>query len=248
MPAPMAHPLVIHRLRALSELPLVGRDREMSKLLNMAAAKSPALIYGPPGLGKTRLLLDVARKLSAEGADVAYIRFQQPLHTFLLNLAGQLGLDCASTSSIALRGALWRAFELRPRVILLDDIAEATPPFYRFLERVVATKGNSIIGAANHAYAVGALKHMFWNQQSTVALRNLSRRDADALIESAVAAFLSGGPVSADFPARVARAARGNPGRIVEMCIRAADPAYQAEGDHIRFGALVMDSLTGLIQ
>jgi DNA polymerase III delta prime subunit len=248
MPARICNQLAIDRLRALSELPLVGRDREMSKLVNMAATKSPALIYGPPGLGKTRLLLEVARKLSAEGADAAYVRFQQPLHTFLLNLADQLRLNCANASSIALRGALWRAFESRPRVILLDDIAEATPPFYRFLERVAATKGNTIIGAANHAYAAGALKRMFWNQQSTVALHNLSRRDADALVESAVAAFLSGGSVSADFAPRVARAARGNPGRIVEMCIRAADPAYQAEGDHIRFGALVMDSLTGLIQ
>jgi hypothetical protein len=232
MPARICNQLAIDRLRALSELPLVGRDREMSKLVNMAATKSPALIYGPPGLGKTRLLLEVARKLSAEGADAAYV----------------LRLNCANASSIALRGALWRAFESRPRVILLDDIAEATPPFYRFLERVAATKGNTIIGAANHAYAAGALKRMFWNQQSTVALHNLSRRDADALVESAVAAFLSGGSVSADFAPRVARAARGNPGRIVEMCIRAADPAYQAEGDHIRFGALVMDSLTGLIQ
>ncbi|MGA7414816.1 MAG: ATP-binding protein [Bryobacteraceae bacterium] len=248
MPTRIASELAAHRLRALSELPLVGRDREMIKLLNLAATKSPALIYGPSGLGKTRLLLEVARKLSAEGASVAYIRFQQPLHAFLLTLAGQLGLDCAGTSSIALRGALWQAFELRPRVILLDDIAEATPPFYRFLERVVATRGNTIIGAANPAYATGALRRMFWNQQSTVALQNLGRRDASALIESSILAFLSGVSVSADFAPRVARAARGNPGRIVEMCIRAADPAYRAESDHIRFGALVMDSLTGLIQ
>jgi len=31
------------------------------------------------------------------------------------------------------------------------------------------------------------------------------------------------------------------------MCILAANPAYQAADRHIRFGALVMDSLTGLL-
>jgi AAA domain len=244
----IASQLAVSRSRALSELPLIGRDREMLKLLNLAATKTPALIYGPQGLGKTRLLFELARKLSAEAVDLAYVRFEHPLHAFLLKLAGQMGIDCAGTSSIALRGALWQAFESRPRVILLDDIAEATPPFYRFFDRVVAAKGNTIIGAANHEYAAGALKRLFWNQQSTVALRNLSRRDASALIESSILAFLPGVPVAVDFAARVARTARGNPGRIVEMCIRAADPAYQAGGNQIRFGALLMDSLTGLIQ
>lgn len=244
---PIADQFATQRARALSELPLVGRGREMIKLLNMAAAKTPSLIFGGPGLGKTRLLLELARRLSAEGIDVAYVRFQPSLHAFLLELARQLRLHCASTSSIGLRGALWKAFDAKPRAILLDDIAEATPPFYRFLERVLAAEENMIVGTADHAHAPGALKRIFWNRQANVGLQKLNRQDAGVLMESAIAAFLSGGSVSPDFAIRVARVARGNPGRIVEMCIRAADPAYRTEDHHIRFGALVMDSFTGLL-
>jgi hypothetical protein len=78
-------------------------------------------------------------------------------------------------------------------------------------------------------------------------LQPLSKRDTGTLVQCAISAFLADRSISSDFALRVAQVARGNPGRIVEMCIRAADPAYRANDDHIRFVALVMDSLTGLI-
>jgi AAA domain len=247
MPTHPADQFAGQRLKALSDLPLIGRDPEMATLLISAATKRPILIYGPSGLGKTRLLLELARKLSANRVDVAYIRFQPSLHTLLLELTVQLRLNCANTSSIGLRGALWKAFAAKPYVILLDDIAEATPPFYRFLQRIIREGCNTIIGAAAHAHAAGSLHHIFWNQQANVALHSLGRRDAGRLIKGAISAFLADVPMAPDFAVRVAQVARGNPGRIVEMCIRAADPAYRAQDDHIRFGALVMDSFTGLL-
>ena len=63
MSSPAAQQLAIPRLKALSELALIARNREMAKLLRLAAAKTPALIHGAPGSGKTRLLLDLANQL-----------------------------------------------------------------------------------------------------------------------------------------------------------------------------------------
>jgi predicted ATPase len=245
MPAHTAEQFARNRSSALSELPLLGRERELARLLDFVAARTPVLVHGSRGLGKTRLLLELNRRLSAAAIDAVYIRFSQPLHAFLLDIAGRLSLDHSGSSSVALRGVLWKAFESKPQVILLDDIAEATPPFYRFLERIVAAKGNAIVASVVHPHAAGALQRIFWNRQMTVPLRALNRQDAGALVECAIAAFSSDRPLSSEFALRVTQAARGNPGRIVDMCIRAADPAYRAGDDHIRFGALAMDSLTG---
>ena len=219
----------------------------MSKLLGLLSAKTPALICGPPGFGKTRLLLELHRKLTADGVEAVYIRFMEPLHAFLLEIAGRLFLPSEHASSVALRGALWKSFESKPHVILLDDISEATLSYYRLFERILLAKGNTIVGTAVHSRAVGALHRVFWNQQTTVNLHPLSRRDANVLIEQAVSTFTPDLSAMPDLALRIAQAARGNPGRMVEMCIRAADPAYQAEDHHIRFGAVLMDSLTGLL-
>jgi len=235
------------RMKAISELELIGRAREMAKLKRLVESKTPTLIHGAPGCGKTRLLLHLQDQLTANGQDVLYVRFEQSLHTLFLKMAEKLSVKCEKTSSISLRGALWKAFEAKPYVILLHDIREATLPYYRFFQGVLANKGNSIAGATVHEHATGAFRRMFWNQQAAIPLGNLNKRDANALIEAAMSAFLSDVRLPPDFGRRVAQPARGNPGRIVEMCSLAADPGYQAGDHHIRFAALVMDSLTGLL-
>lgn len=239
------------RRTALPELPLVGRSREMAKLVNLARARSTALIYGPHGIGKTRLLLELDGRLSGEAVDHIYIRFREPLHAFLLDVAGQLAIKPANTSSVTLRGAIWKKLESKPHVFLLDDIAEATPPYYRFFEPILAAGENKIIGAATDPASVGALRRVFWDRQAMIGLRVLGTRDAGALAESALETFLPDASIlsnldSSDLCDRIARAARGNPGLILEMCIRVADPAYRTEDRRVQFGALVTDSIIRL--
>lgn len=240
-------PLTRDRVRALSELPVIGRNRDFSRLLTFAKAKTPALVCGPPGIGKTRMLLELRQKLMAEGYPVLYVRFRQPLHNFLLTLAHELSIESPHGSSTALRGTVWNTFEVHPHILLLDDICAATPPFYRLLERILTANGNAIIGAALHEHATGTFQRIFWNQEYIVKLHSLNRTDTATLIQSCIARFLSDPTFSPEFAERIAHAARGNPGRVLEMCIRAADPAYRGEGNRIRFGALLMDSLTRLL-
>jgi len=196
------------------------------------------------------MLLELRKALISQGHPVLDIRFEQPLHSFLVQIARQLSIECENSSSIMLRGVLWKALEMKPHVLLIDDLLEVTAPYYRFLERILAVKGNTVIGSAMDAYAVGALRRIFWNRESVVPLPNLKKRDAAALIEQAILIFLSKArlpdqSIPADFALRLAQAARGNPGRIVEMCIRSADSAYRAPDQHLRFAAVVMDAITG---
>jgi len=237
--------LTEYRTRALSEIPLVGRSRELGKLEAAVASGSPALVEGSSGLGKTRLLLELKRKLSNANTHPVYARFSQPLHAFLLDLANKLSVNTGSGSSIALRGAIWNALESSPRVILLDDIANAGPMCFRFFERIYAAKGNVIIGGARQLLGMGALQRVFWNPHTMVRLHPLNQHDTGRLIESAMKTFLGGSSLAPDFADRIAQVARGNPGRLVDLCIRATDQAYWDHQKGLRFGALVMDSVAG---
>lgn len=238
-----------HHQRSLNaglEMPLIQRDQEITRLMQCVREGKHALLCGPPGIGKTRLLLEIRSKLEAQGATPLFLRFTQPLHRFLLAMAANLSLESNRTSSIALRGLLWKQLEAKPRVILLDHIAEAGMPFYRFFERVLFNRGTTLIGALYHPYSTGSLYRVFWNQQTIFTLRPLNKQGASALTEEAVKAFvpeLSGMP---SFKEQVMQAARGNPGRIVEMCRWASNPVYR-DGNRIRFAALSIDSLTGFL-
>lgn len=204
------------------------------------------LVYGSPGLGKTRLLLELKQELARRAAKVLYIPFAQPLHTFLIDMAARLSLRPTANSSIALRGLLWKTLRSNPQIILLDDVSEATLPFYRFFERVLYAGGMALIGSAIHPHMLGALHRVFWNQEALITLRALSKQAAADLTEKASQLMMLNLPDIALFQEQVVRVARGNPGRIIDMCSRAADPAYR-DGDRLRFAALSIDSFASLV-
>ncbi len=204
------------------------------------------MIAGSPGFGKTRLLHELRTRLTAENIRSLYLPFTTPLHTFLVAVAARLSLRSANDSSVTLRGLLWKELESNPRILLLDDISEAILPFYRFFEKLLYVEGITIIGTAVHVRAVGTLQRIFWNHQTVVTLRPLTKQGALFLTQRATALFAPDLFGDADFQRRVVHVARGNPGRIIEMCTRAASPAYR-DGDRIRFAALSIDSLTRLL-
>jgi hypothetical protein len=232
--------------KVLFGLQLIERDRELSKLLQCASAGTPALLTGSPGLGRTRLLRELGARLTAKHIDSVYVPFVLPLHAFLVSMAARLSLRSVNDSSMALRGLLWKALEDHPRILLLDDIAEATLPFCRFFERVLYVPGITLIGTAVHAYGTGALQRIFWNHQSVVSLRPLTKQGAIVLTQRAIKLLAPDLSENEVFQERIVHAARGNPGRIVEMCRRAGSAAYR-DGDRVRFAALSIDSLTRFV-
>ena len=64
-------------------------------------------------------------------------------------MATRLGLLTANDSSVALRGLLWKTLEDHPRILLLDNIAEAVLQVYRFFEKVLYVPGITLIARSS---------------------------------------------------------------------------------------------------
>jgi hypothetical protein len=145
-----------------------------------------------------------------------------------------------------MRGLLWKELEDHPRILLLDDVAQATLQFYRFFERVLYVQGLTLIGTGAHVHGIGALQRIFWHHQSVVSLRPLTKQGALILAQQAIKLYAADLSEDEGFQERVVQVARGNPGRIVEMCRRAGSATYR-DGNRVRFAALSIDSLTRFV-
>ena len=239
-----------------AQLPLVGMARELRRLSSALAAGDPLLLLGPQGSGKTRLIQEA---LSANRR-VLYIAWEPSLHALLAAMAraliaarhadflrrAQPGADAeawlAVQTSVHLKGLLWTAMELSPVAMVLDGVAGAGFPTYRFLQRIRHTPGMALFAASRDAFSLGTLARLFWNPATALHVPALHERNAGQLFEAAADHFKLRHLDLDDFRGKVLESARGNPRQIIEMCRLAAQPQYHA-GRHIKFAPLRIDAV-----
>jgi hypothetical protein len=149
----------------------------------------------------------------------------------------------AMQTSIHLKGLLWSAMETSPVPMMLDGIAGASFPAYRFLQRIYHAPGMALFAGSRDAFCLGALARLFWNPEKTLHILPLQERDAEQLFESAADHFKLRRLALDEFRDKVLESARGNPGQIIEMCRLAAQPQYHA-GRYIKFAPLRIDTVT----
>lgn len=220
---------------------VIGRSRELSKLIESAGQGLHTLVTGSSGSGKTRLLKTLQREWRDRGLSAVYASLNRRPHETLAELACSIGIDSAGTT-IHLKGKLSATFERTSTLLLLDDIDEPSMQHFRALEPIFAS-AKAVVGAAQHEHAVGSLRRVFWNRDANVNLRSLSKRDALRLTQSVLTTLSNETLFDEALIERIVGAGRGNPGRITEMCSRVVDPSYRDERGRIRFGALVIDSV-----
>ena len=243
-----------------SQLPFVGMVREIERLSLAFATGNPLLLLGPQGSGKTRLIQEAL----SGNRQVLYIVWEPTLHALLTAMARALiatrhaefvnragvpsgpGPDSedwlAVQTSIHLKGLLWTALESSPMPMMLDGIAGARFPTYRFLQRIYHAQGMALFAASRDAISLGALARLFWNRAKALDVPPLHERDAEQLFESAADHFKLRNLDLDEFRDKVLESARGNPGQIIEMCRLAAQPQYHA-GRYIKFSPLRIDTV-----
>jgi hypothetical protein len=238
------------------QLPFVGMSRERQRLSLAFASSDPLLLLGPQGSGKTRLIQEVLSSHS----HVLQVVWEPTLHDLLTAMARALvaarhagfirrakpGADpedwLAAQTSIRLKGLLWTAIETSPVPMMLDGIAGAGFPTYRFLQRIYHTPGMTLFAASRDALSLGALARLFWNPAKALNIPPLQDRDAEQLFETAADYFKLRRLDLDDFREKVLESARGNPGQIIEMCRLATEPQYHV-GRYIKFAPLRIDAV-----
>lgn len=194
---------------------------------------------GPAGAGKTKLL---KMALESSGGSALYVPYVGVPHDLLAWLAQALLPESPTGwTSLRLRGLLWRQLEASPRLILLDGVHGASPPVYRFFQRLYYAPGMAIIAATRDLAALGALHRLFWDPRRVIHLRPLARADALRLFDLAAERFQLHHLELGQFRERVLESAGGNPGQILEMCRLAAKDEY-ISGRRVKFTPLWMDA------
>ena len=113
----------------VAEVPFVGRDLELDQLNQAwnAAREGRAhlvLLSGEPGIGKSRLALELGRRVRAEGHVVASARAYEAAGRLPWGPVVDLLRSDALRSHIDTLGTVWRAELAR----LLPELLEASPP------------------------------------------------------------------------------------------------------------------------
>jgi hypothetical protein len=243
------------------QLPLVGMAQEKQRLSLAFGTGDPLLLLGPHGSGKTRLIQEAL----PSNHHVLYIAWEPTLHALLTAMARALiaarhpdflrhakpGRDpeawLAIQTSIHLKGLLWTAVESSPVPMVLDGIAGASFPTYRFLQRIYHAHGMALFAASRDAFSLGALARLFWDPAKALNIPPLHERDAGQLFEAAADYFRLRNLDLDEFREKVLDSARGNPGQIIEMSRLATQPQYLA-GRYIKFAPLRIDTVMKFVR
>jgi len=233
---------------AEADLPLIGRRDELDELSAALRGRCPRLIVGPPGAGKTRLIREATRAASA--APITVER-PGPLHNLLVECAE--GLNCRSrrfaavdrAPTIALKPLVLGSLRETPRCVVIEDLADADPRMYRFLQELYYVPGVCLIISARSRGSLGFVRKLLWDPREEIFLGPLGRSESQSLFDAAADRFELRDLDLEDFRRKVLAAARGNPGQIVSMCRFAARAEYRA-GGHIKFLPLRMDVLASM--
>ncbi len=227
-------------------LPLLGRQDSCETLVASLRSGQSRLITGPPGIGKTRLL---GEALLASSTPFVLMSRPRLLHDLLASLAVQLGCrsarypDLRRATTLHLKPLVATALRAAPRAVIVEDVSDADPRMYRFLQELYYIPGVALIVTATSRERLGHLHKLFWDPREEISLKPLPRHEASLLFDLASRAFSLDSLDLDEFRRKVLPAAKGNPGQIVEMCRLAAQPGYRY-GRHIKFLPLRIDVLS----
>ena len=235
----------------LEYLSCVEREEELGRLRAQARARKSMLVFGPEGVGKSRLL----RRFVDSQPLALYVEKTRSPREFLLGLLQALHsadervktpANISALSSSSLKGIVHRALDTRPFLMVLDHLDAPSRIVTGMIKSLHYYGRTPVIFASRspHMEDIGALRPLCANKSERLELKNLppqialefAQRDAERI-------QLWASNLESTLPSLV-EWSDGNPGAILQMLKMAQLPQYRA-GDQIKSHILYVDYLMG---
>lgn len=194
---------------------LLGREKELGIVRAHLRAGKNLLVTGEHGIGKTALVQEAVR----DWPGTLYCADTTTLKTTCESLLAALGRTMPLADNIARKRAVLNGIRNDKRWIVLDHVGRVSPKLESFLETLHQTHPMIIVTPNPASSVSGHLKLILWDFER-LELRPLPREALRQLLRI----HLREQPEN--FENDLLRLARGNPGRLLELCNLARQGRY----------------------
>ena len=227
---------------------LLERSAELNQVRQRITQRKSLLLFGDQGVGKTRLLQQIAGNYR----DVLYISKGHAPREFLLALIGAMeptrssrasrAKSLQSMSVLSLEGLAQRNLETGNRILMIDHVQSPTMALSHLVKELNYYGRTPIIFAARsqHMEDIGSLRSLCLDKSERLEMKNwpepvaleFARRRANdsRLVASNLESSLQ----------EMTALSHGNPGAIVQMIEMAKQPGYRLE-NQIKVHVLYLD-------
>jgi hypothetical protein len=230
---------------------IVERRAELERLSLQARRRKPLLIFGPEGVGKTRLLEEFVQTQPL----ALYISQVRSPHEMLLSLTNtlrkilgvrSLPSNTSTMSTTSLKGVVNGALDAKAFLLIVDHLEGPSRVVTKIIKELGYYGRTPIfLGARSpHMEDIGALQPLCADRSERLELLNwpppvaleFARREAERT-------GLWATNLDAALPSLV-QSSGGNPGGIVRMLKMAHQPQYRVD-DQIKFHVVYLDYRMG---
>lgn len=245
-------PVSVARHDRLQEyISCVEREEELERIRNQVNARKSLLVFGPSGVGKSRLLQTFVERQPL-ALYVPQMRSPREMLLVLLQELRSAGLrtkvppNVGTLSSSSLKGIVNRALDTEPFVMVLDHLDGPSRVVTGMIKDLHYFGRTPVVFASRspHMEDIGTLQPLCALKSERVEIKNwphhialeFARREAEKIC-------LDASNLASVLPSLV-EWSDGNPGAIVQMLKMARMPRYQA-GDQIKSHILYVDYRMG---
>ena len=218
---------------------LIGRDKEVEKVVDAISQRKNLFLFGQESVGKTSIIKHALDKRGDKG-----ILYSDNCSTIKTSLAGFLKDDydptfLSSQNISSLRKLFYKRVHKEKPYLLFDHMGSVGPKFFSYLENLLDEHPALFIARSPDPGKIGDLSLLLFSFDK-LEVHNLNRKYAFELITHFIESFGLEIDKADFFRKEVFRLSDGNPSAIREICQYAARDEYKV-GSKIKFRLLNLD-------